>query len=82
MAQNRGSGSGGAKPTAANRFLRFSHKKHSFKRTFIEIGRTVPAVSAVSNGQYKNILVGLPKSLGMSKSRSLAKINERRMQLY
>ena len=41
----------------------------------------MPAVSAVSNKQYKNILESLPKSLGMSKSRSLAKINERRMQV-
>ena len=34
VAQNRGCGGGGAEPLAANRFLRFSHKKHSFKHTF------------------------------------------------
>ena len=41
----------------------------------MEKGRrsTVPAVSAVCNRQYKNIFVGLPKSLSMSKSKSLAK---------
>ena len=47
----------------------------------MEKGRTVPAVNAVSDKQYKSILVGPSKSLGMSKCRSLAKINERRMQV-
>ena len=60
----------------------FTLKNPRLNTLFIEKRRTVPAVSAVSNRLYKNILVGLPKSLGtgMSKSRSLAKINERGMQ--
>ena len=32
--------------------------------------------------RYVNALVGLSKSLGIFKSRNVAKINERRMQLY
>ena len=62
-------------------FAVFTKKTLISAHFFIVKGRTLPAVSAVSNRQYKNILVGLPKSLGMSKSRSLAKINEMRMQL-
>ena len=74
-------GSLGAEPPAD--FNGFHVKKNAHLSTlFIEKGRTVLAASAVSKRQYKNILVGLPKSLGIFKSRSLAKINERRMQLY
>ena len=46
---------------SANRFLRLSHKKTHLSTLFIEKG-TVPAISVVSNRQYKNIFVGLPKS--------------------
>ena len=56
----------GAEPPAANRFFDFHIKSTHLSTLFIEKGRTVPvAVSAVSNRQYKNILVGLPKNLGM-----------------
>ena len=65
-------------------FYGFHLKNTHLSTLFMEKGRTVPAVSAVSNIQYKNILVSLPTSLGRpkSKSRSLAKIYERRMQFY
>ena len=82
MAQNRGLE---AEPPATNRFLQFPHKKNTHLSTLsIDKGRNVPAVSAVSNRQCKNIFVGSPKSLGtgVSKSRCLAQINKRRMQLY
>ena len=72
----------GQSPLPLTDFYGFLIKNTYLSTLFIEKGRTVPAVSAVSNGQYKNILVGLPKSLDMSKIRSLAKINERKMQLY
>ena len=46
----------------------------------------VPCLQLVQSRdrQYKNILLGLPKSLGrpLSNISSLAKINERRMQLW
>ena len=65
-------GGPGVKPPAANGFLRFSYKKESFQHTFfIEKGR---AVSAVTTDNAK-IFTQL-----MYKSRSLAKIRERRLQ--
>ena len=76
LAKWRKTGCLGVQHAAANRFLRFSRKKHSFKHTFCrkKTNRTsLPAASAVSNNQYKNISAGLSKGLGMSKSRSLAK---------
>ena len=79
VAQNRGSG-GSARRHIFTFFCGF-HIKNAHSTLFIEKRRTVPAVSPVFNRQYKKILVGLSKSLGMSKSRSLAKINERRIQL-
>ena len=73
-----------AEPRPPADLYSFRIKNTHLSTLFIEKGRTAPAVEAVSNKQYKNILVGLPKSLGTgtSKSRSLAKINERRMKLY
>ena len=65
----------GRSPQPPTDFYGFHIKNTHLSTLFIEKGRTVPAVSAVSNKQYKSILVGPPKSLGMSKSRSLAKIN-------
>ena len=71
----------GRSPQASTGFYGFHIKIYSSSILFIKKGSVVPTVSAVSNRQHKNILVGLPKSLGMCKSRSLAKTNERRMQL-
>ena len=74
----------GPSPQPSTAFTVFVTKNtHTFKHTFYRkrTYRTC-SVSAVSNRQYRNILVGLPKSLGMSKSKNLAKINKRRMQLY
>ena len=65
-------GSGGETP-APNGFLRFSYKKHSFWHTFF-IEKAGRAVSAVTTDNAK-IFLQL-----MSKSRSLAKISERRLQ--
>ena len=55
----------GAEPPAD--FSGFHIKKHAFQYTIIKKGRTVPAVSVVSNRWGKNILVGLslPKSLAV-----------------
>ena len=72
----------GRSPQLPTGFYGFHVKNTHLSTRFIKKGRTVPAVCAVSNRQYKNIVVGLTKSRGMSKSRSLAKVNERRMQLY
>ena len=63
LAKWRKIGGLGAEPPAANRFKRFSHKNTHLSTIFIEKGRTVPAVNAVSNRQYKNILVDLPLSI-------------------
>ena len=52
--QWRKTGGLGVEPPAANRFLRFSHKKNTHLSTlFIENGCTVPEVSAVSNRSGK-----------------------------
>ena len=63
--------SGGETP-APNGFLRFSYKKHSSWHTFfIEKGRAVSAVTTDNAKIFSQL---------MSKSRSLAKISERRLQ--
>ena len=46
-------------------FYDFRVKNTHLSTLFVNKGRTAP-VSAVSNRQYKVILAGLPKSLGMS----------------
>ena len=79
-AQNQGSG--GEAPSHQQIFNGFHIKNTHLSTLFIDKGRTILAVSVVSNRQYKNTLVGLPKSLDMFNSTSLAKINQRRMQLY
>ena len=72
VAQNQGCG--GRSPQPPTNFYGFYIKKNTHLGTlFIGKGRAVPAVSALSKKQYKNIL---PKNLGVSESRSLAKINK------
>ena len=61
-----------AKPPAANKFLRFSHKKTLIlAHFFIEKGCAVSAVT-MNNAKIFSQL--------MSTSRSLAKVSERRLQ--
>ena len=66
-------GSGGVAP-AANKFLRFSHKKTLIlAHFFIEKGHGVSAVTMDNAKTFLQL---------MSKSRSLAKIRERRLQPF
>ena len=66
-------GGPGMKPPAANAFLRFSYEKntHFSKFFFIEKGRVVSAVTTDNAKVFSQL---------MSKSRSVAKISERRLQ--
>ena len=62
----------GAKSPASNEFLRFSHKKTLiFAHLFVEKGHAVSAVTTHNAKMFSQL---------MSKSRSLAKISERRLQ--
>ena len=71
---NRGGITGGlgAKPLASNEFLRFSHKKTLILAYFfVGKGRAVSAFTRDNANIFSHL---------MSKSRSLAKISERRLQ--
>ena len=50
----------GRSPQPPTDFYDFHIRNIHLGTLFIEKGRTVPAVSAVSNRHYKNTLVGLP----------------------
>ena len=64
----------GVLPLPANEFLRFSYKKNNhFSTLFFEKHHAVSAVTIEDAKIFSQLT-------GMSKSRSLAKINERRLQ--
>ena len=73
-----GYGDLGARPPAENEFLRFPHKKtHIIAHFCIEKGHAVSAVTLPYIGLTDNAKIFPPL---MPKSRSLAKISERRLQ--